>query len=217
MTPSTELKKLILIGGGAYGREVGDFLPTFGGYGTEWTFGGYIDSDADRFGIAGRIVGLIDSYQPSENEVFVCTLPDQKYRAAYVELLGARGAKFITLIHNHALVSRNAVIGEGTIIGPYCSVAPNTRIGRHSSLNSHIGVGHDCVIGNFCHINAFTLVGGFTHIADGVTIHPHCSILPRKRIGERSVVGVGSIVLRSVKRDTTVFGNPAKVISSLAD
>jgi maltose O-acetyltransferase len=31
-------------------------------------------------------------------------------------------------------------------------------------------------------------------------------------IGDRAVIGAGSVVIHNVEADTTVFGNPAKVV-----
>lgn len=210
----TKLKKLILVGGGSYGREVADGIHQFDGYNTQWSFHGFVDNESQRFGIADMTIGLIKDYQPKDDELFVCTLPDPKIKREYTSLLESRGAEFTTLIHKLSTVSSRAVIGRGCIIGCFCGIAVDVRIGNHTSLNSHIGIGHDSILGDYCHLNAFTLVGGFSHLADGVTVHPHASILPRKRIGEGAVIGVGSVVIRSVKRLTTVFGNPAKIIKT---
>jgi len=47
-------------------------------------------------------------------------------------------------------------------------------------------------------------IGGGTIICPGVTI------------GDRSVIGAGSVVTRSIPTDVTAAGNPCRVIRSLA-
>ncbi len=52
-------------------------------------------------------------------------------------------------------------------------------------------------------------------IGRGCWIAPGCIILPGIKIGENSVVGAGSIVLKDVKPYTVVAGNPAKFIKEV--
>lgn len=53
------------------------------------------------------------------------------------------------------------------------------------------------------------------YIRKGSWIAPGCIILPGVTIGENSVVGSGSIVLRNVEPYTIVAGNPAKIIKKI--
>jgi acetyltransferase-like isoleucine patch superfamily enzyme len=52
-------------------------------------------------------------------------------------------------------------------------------------------------------------------IGKGCWIAPCCIILPGVTIGENSVVGSGSIVLKEVKPYTVVAGNPARYIKNI--
>ena len=56
-------------------------------------------------------------------------------------------------------------------------------------------------------------MGGFSRIGDNVTLHTRATILPHVKVGDNSIVGAGSVVLRNVKSNITVFGVPAKKIS----
>lgn len=52
-------------------------------------------------------------------------------------------------------------------------------------------------------------------IGKGSWIAPGCIILPGVKVGENSVVGAGSIVLKDVEPYAVVAGNPAKFIKKL--
>ena len=52
-------------------------------------------------------------------------------------------------------------------------------------------------------------------IGKGCWIAPSCIILPGVSIGENSVVGSGSIVLKDVEPYTVVVGNPARLIKKI--
>jgi maltose O-acetyltransferase len=87
-----------------------------------------------------------------------------------------------------------------------------------------ISVGNNCGFGEECLILAHDAMMNeyldATRIAR-VVIHDSCHIgartviLPGVEIGPRSIVGAGSVVLRSVPPETVAAGNPAKVICTL--
>jgi acetyltransferase-like isoleucine patch superfamily enzyme len=49
-----------------------------------------------------------------------------------------------------------------------------------------------------------------------VWVGPNVSIKEHLNIGARAMVGIGSVVIRDVDADTTVAGNPARVINAEA-
>ena len=209
------MKQLILVGAGSFGREIKAWLSNCKGYNEEWKYEGFIDNDRSRLDSYNRsdeIIDLIDDYQPKSDDVFLCTIADQRFRTQYVEVIQSRGGQFISIIHDTAVVDSDCFIGVGVFVAPFCTISCNVTIGNHVLFNSYAAVGHDVKIGDYCHINSFTLLGGFAQIGDGSTIHPNSVIIPKKRIGKGSTIGAGSIVLKNVKENTTVFGNPAKVI-----
>ena len=206
------MKKLILIGGGAYGREIAELLPYFSGFEVDWRFAGFIDNKLDRAGIEDRTIGLISDHRPGQDEVFVCTLPEYTYKRRYTESLEQRGATFISLIHRNAVVAETAHIGVGCIVQGFTTISINVAIGRHVTMNGYNAIGHEALIEEYCHLNAYAFVGGTCHIEAGATLHTHSSILPGKRVGGMATVGAGSVVLRNVKPGTTIYGNPAKIL-----
>lgn len=52
-------------------------------------------------------------------------------------------------------------------------------------------------------------------IEDDVWIGAHCIILKGVTIGERSIIGAGSVVTRSIPADCVAAGNPCKVIKTI--
>jgi acetyltransferase-like isoleucine patch superfamily enzyme len=48
-------------------------------------------------------------------------------------------------------------------------------------------------------------------------IGANSTLLPGVKIGERALVGAGSVVTRDVPADSVVVGNPARVVKQLAD
>ena len=52
-----------------------------------------------------------------------------------------------------------------------------------------------------------------TRVHCGASIGANATILPGITIGARAMVGAGAVVIRDVAADTTVVGNPARVVS----
>jgi acetyltransferase-like isoleucine patch superfamily enzyme len=50
-------------------------------------------------------------------------------------------------------------------------------------------------------------------IGNEVLLGSRASIIPGKQVGDRAVVGAGSVVVANVPADVTVFGNPARLLS----
>ena len=53
------------------------------------------------------------------------------------------------------------------------------------------------------------------YINKGAQIGINCTILPRVVIGERSVIGAGSVVTRDIPAGVVAYGNPAQVICDI--
>ena len=51
----------------------------------------------------------------------------------------------------------------------------------------------------------------------GASIGSGATILSNVTIGERAIVGAGSVVTRDVPPDTIVAGNPARVLRAIGD
>lgn len=52
-------------------------------------------------------------------------------------------------------------------------------------------------------------------IEDDVWVGAHCIILKGVTIGERSIIGAGSVVTKSIPADCVAAGNPCKIIRKL--
>ncbi len=129
-------------------------------------------------------------------------------------------------------------VGEGTVIMPRftCDYGYNIRLGRNAFINYHcifldcalIEIGNDVQIGPAVQLytaqhplDADVCRSGLEsarpiRIGNDVWIGGGAVVLPGVTIGDRSVVGAGSVVMHSVPADSVVAGNPARVVRTLA-
>ena len=156
---------------------------------------------------------------------YVCISPDVKL-GRDVKL-----AKFINLY--------GCEVGDETKIGAFVEIQKNARIGRRCKISSHtficegvtiedhVFVGHGVVFINDTYPRATTATGELQTAADwkveptvvkkGASIGSGATVLSNLTIGERAIVGAGSVVTRDVPPDTIVAGNPARVLRAVSD
>jgi bifunctional UDP-N-acetylglucosamine pyrophosphorylase/glucosamine-1-phosphate N-acetyltransferase len=108
-----------------------------------------------------------------------------------------------TIIAANALVGncvevKNSRIGEGTLIGHLCYVGD-------SDVGEGVVIGASAITCNFDGVDKHRTI-----IGDRAFIGSNVSLIAPIRIGEKAVVGAGSVVTRNVADGMTFFGNPAR-------
>lgn len=107
-------------------------------------------------------------------------------------------------------IGAHVAIGAHTTVGR--STASSTVVGDHTKLDNHIHIGHDAQLGRSVTITAGCTIGGYCDIGDHVYIGVGAALRNRITIGEKARIGMGSTVIHDVAPDTTVVGNPARLL-----
>ena len=125
-------------------------------------------------------------------------------------------------------------IGDGTKIGAFVEIQKNATVGKNCKISSHtfvcegvtiedgVFVGHSVTFINDSYPRATTEDGAMqtekdwkvekTLVKRGASIGSGSTILSNVVIGERAIVGAGSVVTRDVPANAIVAGNPARVL-----
>ncbi len=209
------MKNLIIVGGGGMGRSVFCIAKNSIGYNTEFCVKGYIDDNIhslDGFEGYPPVLDTIKDYQIQEGDVFVCSIGSTQTKRKICENLKSRGAKFQTLLTTTAIVRQNAQIGDGCIIADYAAIGCDCHIGENCLIQNYSIVAHDCVIGDYVRIDTHAVCVGGVKVDEAATVHTGAVISHKVIVGKNSVVAACSFVIRKVKPDSTVFGNPAKYL-----
>lgn len=142
----------------------------------------------------------------------VVTIGDPSSRRRVVERLTEMGVRFATLIHPTAVVTPWVAFGEGTVVLANCTFTADISVGRHVVFNPGCTVAHDVVVEDYVYVSPGVDLAGKVvlehscHLGTGATVIPGC------RVGNRSVVGAGAVVVRDVPPEVTAVGVPARVL-----
>jgi sugar O-acyltransferase (sialic acid O-acetyltransferase NeuD family) len=208
------MKNLIIIGAGGFAREVYDMANYCYGNEKDFFIKGFLSDSPSEIESMGypSILGTISNYEIEKGDVFFCGIGSVTDRKKCVEIILSKGGSFINLIHPNVVISPSVKIGIGVAIKAFCVLASDVVIGDFSFLQSSVILGHDVEIGRYCQVNSFSFFAGCSKIHDQVLVGAHSKFIQNAEAEELSIVGIGSLIIRKVKRETTVFGSPAKKI-----
>lgn len=110
-------------------------------------------------------------------------------------------------------------IGDDTEIGANTVIAGGilapTFIGNDVVIGNLCNVGHGAVVEDRVWMSVGSLLGGHTTVHTGATIAMGVSVRDNLVIGTEASLGMGSIVVKNVEPNHSMFGNPAKRMAGL--
>jgi sugar O-acyltransferase (sialic acid O-acetyltransferase NeuD family) len=209
---TSQCQRILIVGAGGFGREA-----------LQWALHAWPDEahkiagflSDDPKALAGQhsrmpIIGSAADYEPTPGDVLVLAIGIAGIRRRVAEMLVARGAEFLSLVHPTAIVADSAEVGGGTILCPYTIVSDNCRLGRFVLMNYHSSVGHDASVADFCVFSPYATLGGGATLGEDVFLGLHASVGPRVSVGDRCKVSAGSAALATAPADTVIWGSPGR-------
>jgi sugar O-acyltransferase (sialic acid O-acetyltransferase NeuD family) len=184
-----------------------------------------------------RIVGIIDTFKPvgfscvgyqvlgdelrlidiiRDHDIYggVIAIGDNWVRHQVADRIrcAVPSFEFVTVIHPSAQVARSARVAAGTVVMPGAIISANADIGECCIVNTKASLDHDGMMGAFSSFAPAVTAGGEVTIKPFAAVLLGANIIHTISIGEHSVVGAGSLVLRDVPDRVVAYGLPARVI-----
>jgi len=208
---------VILVGGGGHARVLLDSLRLL-----SVQVLGIVDRDPDA--VMKRVLGVpilgpekvILDHDPSEILLVngLGGVGDTSSRRRVFQSFSARGYSFAGVVHPKAIISSTVLLSEGIQVMAGAVLNPGTTVGDNSIINTSASVDHDCRIGAHVHIAPGVTLSGTVTVGEGAHVGTAATVIQGVTIGARAIVGAGAVVLRDVASETTVVGNPARVLGA---
>lgn len=208
------MKDIVIIGAGGFGREVGWLIEDINNKNIEWNIVGFIDDNPNiqETEINGyRVIGDVEWLKKQELYV-VNAIGDPIIKKKVMDRIDGSKNKYPVLIHPSVICSNRVNFGEGSIICAGSIITVNIEIGKHVIVNLDCTIGHDAKIGDYSTVLPSVNISGFVKIEKCVSIGTGSAIIQGINIGNNTVIGAGSIVVKDLPPNCTAVGSPAKPI-----
>lgn len=214
------MKIYAIVGAGGFGREVvplvREMLTSVSESEVQIVF---VDDNQSEKNINGfSVIDTNEFFSMDGEKFFNITIANSKVRQEIAERFIAAGIKPFSISAMNSISLSHNVVGEGAVFCPFTTVTANAKIGKFFHANIYSYIAHDCVIGDYVtfapnvQCNGSVVIEDHAYIGTGAMIRQGTPERPLV-IGEGAVVGMGSVVTKSVAPYTTVFGNPAKPLN----
>jgi sugar O-acyltransferase (sialic acid O-acetyltransferase NeuD family) len=204
-------KKLILVGYSGHGLAVADVALENG-----IDIHGYIDIEEKRSNpfnlqFLGSEKSLEDKYF-KEPYYFILGMGDINLRKKLADFIYSRGGKFSNVVDSSASISKRVILRNGSFISKSATINAFSSIGANCIINTGSIVEHECLLGNNVHIAPGAVLAGNVKVGNDSFIGANAVIKQGITIGNNVVVGAGTVVIKDIKENMIIVGNPGKEI-----
>jgi len=89
---------------------------------------------------------------------------------------------------------KDTIIREGVMIGHLSSIGHDAEIGRNTGISLHVMISGCVEVGEWCYVA------------------PQTVVKPYVKIGDYSMIGMGSVVMEDIPEGVVAYGTPCKVV-----
>ena len=153
---------------------------------------------------------LGQNHSTTRNELIFISIGDNLIRKNIYDKITNKPILELNIISPCSSVSKHIKIGNQNFIGRSSVVNSNVKIANGCIINSGCIIEHDCIINNFVHVAPGAVIAGGVCIGSGTLVGANSFIKENITIGKNVIIGAGSVVLRDIDDNKTVYGNPVK-------
>ena len=143
---------------------------------------------------------------------FIVALDDNAERVHNISEAAKRGVPLFNAIHPTAILMKDSVIGKNCVIHAKALIGYKVILGNGVIINTGSQLDHHVVAEDGVRIDPGCVLASNVLIKKCATLHTSTTVINKIVIGENSVTGAGSVIIRDVPANTRVAGVPARQI-----
>ncbi len=118
--------------------------------------------------------------------------------------------RFARIIHKTAFIAHNAILEPGVFIMSNCYIGPATKIGYCTLIMANSLIGHNTEVGPLCHFSVGSITSSYIKIGKSADVTLGAKVIEKVKMGDYSVAGAASLVLKDIPPKEVHVGIPAK-------
>ncbi|MFH6603583.1 acetyltransferase [Maribacter algicola] len=119
---------------------------------------------------------------------------------------------FISTVHPTALLGKDIRLGKGVAVLSGAIVNTNSKVGDFCILNTNSVLEHDGVMQAYSSLAPGVYTGGNFRLGNFSAIGLRANIIDNITVGEHTVIGAGSLVVKNIGPFVVAYGAPARVV-----
>lgn len=207
------MKKIVIIGHGGHSKVIQDIVSMSKELELVAILDDRYEERTIRDGVLYGPIRYGKELSLEEDTFLIIGIGNNKSRKNVVHKLALPKERYITLIHESAIVSPKARIENGTVVMARSVLQADSTIGSHVILNTGSIVEHDNIVRDYAHLSPGTILTGNVTIGEGTHIGAGTVIIPSCTVGDWCIIGAGSTVTREIFDGQKAYGTPARVVT----
>lgn len=148
----------------------------------------------------------LESFAVQEADRFVIAINDVfERRRISIKLHTEKAAKFATICHTSASVSKQCHLSLGCIVGAFVRINPNVHLAENVILNNFCSLGNRASIGLNSSLASHVDIHDSARIGNQTFIGSHSIVAAKKHVGDRCIIGANCFIPRNLCSDSVIL------------
>lgn len=209
-------QSVLIIGSSGLSKVVIDILEKAGNYHILGLLDDFRNIGEETLGnkVVGKVEDLSYLLTDKENCKMVIAIGDNwdRYKVMNRVLDIIPDMDFASAIHPSVQIGKNVEIGRGVLIMAGAIINSHTHLGDFTLISTNASMGHDGKMLKFSSLGPNVTTGGLVTIGEFTAICIGAIIKDRVNIGNHSIIGAGTLLLKDCEDNMVMYGTPAQKI-----